>query len=37
MISPEQIVTLKAEIERLERASKACSDSGIQKRIEALI
>jgi hypothetical protein len=37
MLSPGQIVKLKAEIERLERASKACTDTGIQNRIEALI
>ena len=37
MLSPGQIVKLKPEIERLERASKACIDTGIQNRIEALI
>jgi hypothetical protein len=37
MLSAGQIARLKAEIERLERAGKACTDTGIQNRIEALI
>jgi hypothetical protein len=37
MLSPAQIAKLKAEVERLEIASQACGDTGIQKRIEELI
>ena len=37
MLSPKDIAKLKAEIERLERAGKACTDTRIQNRIEALI
>jgi hypothetical protein len=35
--SPREKVQIKAEIERLERLHKGCTDGGIQERIEAWI
>lgn len=35
--SPRDKMRIKAEIERLERLHKECSDGGIQERIEAWI
>ena len=37
MLSPAEIATVQAEIERLEKARKDCTDSGIRKWIEAVI
>ena len=37
MLSPGEIAQIKAEIERLEKARKECTDSGIRQRIEAWI
>jgi hypothetical protein len=37
MPSPQQIATIKSEIERLKYARKHCSDSGILKLIEGWI
>jgi len=37
MLSPEEIVRIRAEIKRLEKAREECNDGGIQKRIEAWI
>jgi hypothetical protein len=37
MLSPGEIATVQAEIERLEKARKDCTDSGIRKWIEAVI
>jgi hypothetical protein len=36
-LSPEQIATIKAEIQRLEEEHKACTDQGLQKVIDAWI
>jgi hypothetical protein len=33
--SPGEIATIKAEIKRLEKARAECTDSGLQKRIQA--
>ncbi len=35
--SPREKVQIKAEIERLERLHKGCTDGGIQERIQAWI
>jgi hypothetical protein len=35
--SPRERVQIKAEIERLERLHKGCTDGGIQERIQAWI
>jgi hypothetical protein len=37
MLSPEEIVQIKAEIERLEKLREQCSDGGLRERIEAWI
>jgi hypothetical protein len=37
MLSPAEIATIRAEIERLEKARKDCTDSGLRKWIEAVI
>jgi hypothetical protein len=37
MLSPGEIAQIRAEIERLERLHKECTDGGIRKRIEAWI
>jgi hypothetical protein len=37
MPSPGEIATIKAEIKRLEKARAECTDSGLQKRIQAWI
>ena len=37
MLSPGEIAQIKAEIERLGKARKECTDSGIRQRIEAWI
>ena len=37
MLSPAEIATVRAEIERLEEARKDCTDSGLRKWIEAAI
>jgi hypothetical protein len=37
MLSPAGIATIQAEIERLEKARKDCTDSGLRKWIEAAI
>jgi len=34
MPTPEKIATIRTEIERLEKALRECSDSGIRKVIE---
>jgi len=37
MLSPAEITMVRAEIERLEKARKDCTDSGLRKWIEAAI
>jgi hypothetical protein len=37
MLSPGEIAQIKAEIERLEKLRKECTDSGIRERIVAWI
>ena len=37
MLSPEDIMRIKAEIQRLEKLREECTDIGIRKRIEAWI
>jgi len=37
MLKPEEVAAINAEIDRLERALKDCSDSGLRKWIEAAI
>ena len=37
MLTPGERAQIKAEIERLEKARKECSDGGIRKRIEVWI
>jgi hypothetical protein len=37
MLTPKEVAIIKAEIDRLERAHKDCSDSGLTKWIEAAI
>ena len=37
MLSPGEIAQIKAEIERLEKARKECTDSGIRQRIDVWI
>jgi hypothetical protein len=37
MLPPKEIAMNKAEIERLEKLCKECTDSGIQERIAAWI
>jgi hypothetical protein len=37
MLSPAERAQIKAELERLEQARKACDDEGIQKVIESWI
>jgi hypothetical protein len=37
MLSREEIATIRDEIERLEKARKDCTDSGLRKWIEAAI
>jgi hypothetical protein len=37
MLSPGELAFLKSEIERLEKARRECSDSGIRKQIEVWI
>jgi len=37
MLSPSEIATIRAEIERLEEALKNCYDNGLRKWIEAAI
>jgi hypothetical protein len=37
MLKPAEVAAIKAEIDRLERALKDCSDSGLRKWIEAAI
>ncbi|MGA3193389.1 MAG: hypothetical protein ABSD39_00170 [Terriglobales bacterium] len=34
MTTPEEVVKIRAEIEKLEKARRECADSGIQKRID---
>jgi hypothetical protein len=37
MLSPGEVAIIRAEIERLEKALKECTDSGIQDRIKRWI
>ena len=37
MLKPEEVAVINAEIDRLERALKDCSESGLRKWIEAAI
>jgi hypothetical protein len=37
MLSPAEIATIRAGIERMERALKDCTDSGLRRWIEAEI
>jgi hypothetical protein len=37
MMTPEEVAIIKAEIDRMERARKDCTDSGIRKWIDAVI
>ena len=37
MLKPEEVAVINAEIDRLEKARKDCSDSGLRKWIEAVI
>jgi len=37
MLTPREVAIIKAEIDRLEKARKDCSDSGLTKWIEAVI
>jgi len=37
MLSRGEVATVRAEIERLEKALRECTDSGIRKRIEVWI
>jgi hypothetical protein len=37
MLSPAEIATIRAEIERLEEALKNCYDNGLRRWIEAVI
>jgi hypothetical protein len=37
MLSRGDVALIRAEIERLEKARKECTDSGLQKRIDAWI
>lgn len=37
MLKPEEVAVIKAEIDRLEKALKDCSDSSLRKWIEAAI
>jgi len=37
MLSREDVAIIRAEIERLEKAREACTDSGLRKRIDAWI
>jgi hypothetical protein len=37
MLSPAEIATVRDEIERLEKARKDCTDSGLRRWIEAEI
>ena len=37
MLLPAEIAMIRAEIERLEKARKDCTDSGVRKWIEAVI
>jgi len=37
MLSPTEIATIRAELERLEKARKDCTDGGLRKWIEAVI
>ena len=37
MLSPTEIATIRAELERLEKALKNCADSGLRKWIEGAI
>jgi hypothetical protein len=37
MLSPGEIAQIKAEIQRLEKLRKECTDGGIRERIEAWI
>jgi hypothetical protein len=37
MLSPTEIATIRAELERLEKARKDCTDSGLRRWIEAEI
>jgi hypothetical protein len=34
VLSPGEVATIKAEIEKLEKARRECNDGGIQKRID---
>jgi hypothetical protein len=37
VLSPREIATLKGELEKLEKARRECTDSGIRKLIDAWI
>ena len=37
MLKPEEVAVINAEMDRLERALKDCSDSGLRKWIKAAI
>jgi hypothetical protein len=37
MLSPAEITTIRADLERLEKARKDCTDSGLRKWIEDAI
>jgi hypothetical protein len=37
MLSPAEVATIRAEIERLEKALKNCADRGLRKWIETVI
>jgi len=37
MLSPTEIATIRAELERLEKARRDCSDSGLKRWIETEI
>jgi hypothetical protein len=37
MLSPTEIATIRAELQRLENARRDCTDTGLRKWIEAMI
>jgi hypothetical protein len=37
MLTPEEVAIINAEIDRMEKAHKDCTDSGIKRWIEAVI
>jgi hypothetical protein len=37
MLSPTEIATIRTELERLEKARRDCTDSGLRKWIESVI